>query len=163
MIEPILNDLIVAAHPPRTILGLGSSNEDYRTFVTSLNIGGSTGKLKLAEALGLLSQWQIDFMREVARIRNRYAHNVRNMHKSLTDILTEEQVHHGNIVAHITGMQITLPLPLGLGNQHLKEFMYFLLLADFLANALLTSRPPPLPKELGALLGVGNVSNSSPS
>ena len=49
VIEPILNDLIVAAYPPRPLLGfLGSSNEDYRTFVTSLNIGGRNGKLELA-------------------------------------------------------------------------------------------------------------------
>jgi len=160
VIEPILNERI-AAHR-RGILGFELADTAYRTFLTRMNIGGNTGKLALANALGLLTPWEIDFIDAVARIRNRYAHNVKNMHKSLTDILTEGQVKKGNIVAHITGMQIKLPLPLGLGNQHLKEFMYFQL-ADYLANALQTLRPPPLPKELGALLGVGTVSNASMS
>src|SRR5262249_57466533 len=79
-----------------------SVNENFRTFVTALNISGRTGKLRLAEGLGLLRDYHIEFIEAVTRVRNRYAHNVKNMHKSLTEILTDEQPHQGRILAHLT-------------------------------------------------------------
>jgi hypothetical protein len=142
VIEPTLNELI-AKSPPLppwgNTLGLmsvgQSAKENFRTFVTALNMSGSGGKLKLAEGLGLLTKREIDFIHAVARVRNRYAHNVKNMHRSLTEMLAEEQPHHGRIVEHLTGMNATLPLPLGLDNYFLKDFMYYRL-ADYLGAAL---------------------------
>ena len=120
VIEPMLNDLIVS-HTPLSAqsmaMGLGQSltvRENFRTFVTHLNMSGRTGKLRLAEALGLLPGHHIDFIEAVTRVRNRYAHNVKNMHKSLIEILTEEQPHQGQIAAHLTGLQARLPFPPGL-------------------------------------------------
>jgi hypothetical protein len=49
-------------------------------------MSGRTGKLKLAEGLDLLAEHQIDFIEAVTRVRNRYAHNVKNMHRSLAEI-----------------------------------------------------------------------------
>src|SRR5262245_46577089 len=99
VIEPILNDLIVARapiSPQELVMGFGqSASENFRSFVTPLNMSGRSGKLRLAEALGLLPDRQIEFIEAVTRVRNRYAHNVKNMHKSLAEILTEEQPHHG--------------------------------------------------------------------
>src|SRR5262245_65730303 len=94
VVEPILNELI-ASRPPRGTLPWlppsQSESENFRTFVTALNMAGRTGKLKLAEGMGLLTEDRIAFIRGVAQIRNRYAHNVKNMHRSLADILMEEQ------------------------------------------------------------------------
>jgi hypothetical protein len=155
VIEPILNELI-AKYPPRgnalLLMSIGQSlEENFQAFVASLNISGSSGKLTLAEALGILTKGDIFFIQAVARVRNRYAHNVKNMHRSLTEILTEEQPHHGRIVAHLTGIQRTLPLPSEIDNNILKSFMYHRL-TDYLSVALNTLRPPPLPE--GGLLGL---------
>jgi len=156
VVEPILNELI-ASRPPRGTLPWlppsQSESENFRTFVTALNMEGRTGKLKLAEGMGLLTEARIDFIRGVARVRNRYAHNVKNMHRSLTDILTEEQRNSGRIVEHLTGIKFPLSQSLDpkLRNDLLKRFMYYRL-ADYLSNALHTLRPPPIPE--GGLLGM---------
>jgi hypothetical protein len=100
------------------------------------------GKVALAKSLGLLTKDQARFIEGVARVRNRYAHNVRNMHRSFVDILTEEQQGNGKIVEHVTGIVVRLPAP-ELAPM-LKTFMYHRL-ADYLSNALHTLRPPQLP------------------
>jgi cytochrome c553 len=132
-----------------------SDSENFRTFVTALNIGGRTGKLKLAEGMGLLTEEQIAFIRGVAQVRNRYAHNVKNMHRSLVDILIEEQLKNGRIVEHVTGIKLPLGAPGTIRSERnivLKFFMYRRLV-DYLADALHTLRPPPLP-EGGILSGL---------
>jgi hypothetical protein len=152
VIEPILNDLIASWQqpPPQTnpyqalfLQSLGQNARDnFRAFVTALNIRGPTGKLKLAKGLGLLAQDRIAFIRAVARVRNRYAHNVKNMHRSLADIVTEEQRSNARIIEHLTG--ITLPLAPA-DRVLLKPLMYHRL-AAYLSDALHTLRPPPPPE-----------------
>lgn len=156
VIEPILNELIASRPPRQRPAGLArltaswqSESENFRTFVTALNMEGRAGKLKLAEGMGLLTEERIAFVRAVAQVRNRYAHNVKNMHRSLVDIVTEEQRTNGRIVEHLTG--IKLPWSPAARNELLKEIMYYRL-ADYLSDALHTLRPP-LPPE-GGLLGM---------
>jgi hypothetical protein len=150
VVEPFLNDLI-ATWPPKTLafgvlpMPLPSQSDNFRSFVTALPISGNSGKLKLAEGLGLLSDWQISFVLALARIRNRYAHNVKNMHRSLGEMLAEEQEHNARIVKHLTGLGLKLPLPAGWPDRMLRLFMYHRL-ADFLAQALHILRPPPAPE-----------------
>jgi hypothetical protein len=150
VVEPILNDLIASwQQPPQTspyqalsLLYLGqSARENFRAFVAALNIRGPTGKLKLAKGLGLLTEDRIAFIHAVAQVRNRYAHNVKNMHRSLTDIVTEEQRTNGRIVEHLTGIKLALSPD---RNDVLKLLMYYRL-ADYLSDALQTLRPPPPP------------------
>jgi hypothetical protein len=149
VVEPILNDLICSPFGPLPFalapLTPAEQAEGYRSFVVSLNMSGRAGKLKLARGLGLLTQDRVVFIEAVTLVRNRYAHNVRNMHRSLTEILTEEQQSDKQIVKHLTGIDITLP-----ENAIVKSFMYYRL-ADYLAEALHTLRPPPLP--MGGLGG----------
>jgi hypothetical protein len=150
VVEPILNDLIASwQQPPQTspyqalsLLYLGqSARENFRAFVAALNIRGPTGKLKLAKGLGLLTEDRIAFIHAVAQVRSRYAHNVKNMHRSLTDIVTEEQRTNGRIVEHLTGIKLALSPD---RNDVLKLLMYYRL-ADYLSDALQTLRPPPPP------------------
>ena len=117
--------------------------------MTTLNIGGRTGKLKLAKGLNLIAQDRVDFIDAVTRVRNRYAHNVKNMHRSLADIVTEEQRNNGRIVEHLTGINLAEGPP---SNVLLKSLMYYRL-ADYLSEALHTLRPPPLPQSMGGILG----------
>jgi hypothetical protein len=140
VIEPILNDLI-SARRPRT-LGVATPGESFQTFVAGLNISGRVGKVALATGLGLLREDQVHFIQGVALVRNRYAHNVRNMHRSLVDILMEEQNNNGKIVEHLTGVRIKLPAPRL--EPMVKLFMYHQL-ADYLSDALKALKPPPLP------------------
>jgi hypothetical protein len=165
VIEPILNELIATGTPRpgsgsvagalQFIASGQSVRENFRTFVAALNMSGRTGKLRLAQGMGLLVDHHVDFIEAVTRVRNRYAHNVKNMHRSLPEILMEEQASHGRIVEHLTGLHGKLPLPSGLDNSNfLKSFMYHRL-ADYLSNALDTLRPPPLPTlGPGALSGL---------
>lgn len=158
VIEPMLNDLISARRPMPSFGILTSPpvaaqhDESFRSFVAGLNIGGRVGKVELAKCLGLLNDDRIRFIEGVARVRNRYAHNVRNMHRSIADILTEEQKSNAKIVGQVTGMQIKLPSPVLA--PFLKLFMYHRL-ADYLSDALHTLKPPPFPMGgiLGGLLG----------
>jgi hypothetical protein len=149
VVEPILNELIASCPP---WLRLPQSDSEYfRTFVTALNMEGRAGKLTLAEGMGLLTEQRIAFIRAVARVRNRYAHNVKNMHRSLIDILSEEQRNSGKIVEDLTGQPFPVS-PSPLGNDLIKQLMYYRL-ADYLSEALQTLRPPPLPDE-GGILGM---------
>jgi len=150
VIEPILNDLIASwQKPPQAnpFAALFSSveqsaRENFRTFIAALNIRGPAGKLRLAKGLGLLPQHQIAFINAVAQVRNRYTHNVKNMHRSLTEIVTEEQQTNGRIVEHLTGVKLPpSPIP---RSELLKRFMYYQL-ADYLSGAFQTLRPPPPP------------------
>lgn len=100
----------------------------------------------------LITKDNFNFIAGLARIRNRYAHNVKNMHRSLKDILGEEQKNNKPIVEKVTGLEgITLPDDY-VANGTLKMFMYFRL-ADYLADALDTLRPPPIPAGVTGLLG----------
>jgi hypothetical protein len=153
VIEPILNDLIASWQSQTPSFGAlpslldfeQTARENFRAFVAALNIGGPTGKLELAKGLGLLAQDRIAFIRAVARVRNRYAHNVKNMHRSLADIVTEEQRTNGRIVEHLTGINLPLSPDPEDRNLFLKLSMY-LRLAFYLSDALQTLRPPPPPE-----------------
>jgi hypothetical protein len=163
VVEPLLNDLI-ASWPtqPFGFERFAKQNENFRTFVTKLNISGNTGKLRLAEGLDLLPGWQVLFIQALARVRNRYAHNVKNMHRSLTEILTEEQQDNQRIVTQLTGMEVTQPWLVDNGNYYLKLLMYHNL-THFLAGALHTLRPPPQPGGLlGALLAGASIKPGAP-
>jgi hypothetical protein len=164
VIEPILNDLIASwQQPQRTspypLLDLEqSARGNFRAFVTALNIRGPTGKLKLAEGLGLLAKDRLAFIRAVAQVRNRYAHNVKNMHRLLADIVTEEQRTNGRIIEHLTGINLAGGPP---SNELLKLLMYYRL-ADYLSDALHTLRPPPLPESTGGIFrGLGQLAASA--
>jgi hypothetical protein len=117
VIESMLNELI-ANHPPqrpyedRGPLGgtsqtsLGPvANENYREFVARLPMDRGLGKIGLAQGLGLITTQHAGFIKGVASVRNRYAHSVKNMDRSLKDILTEEQQHDNKIVERVTGLQ----------------------------------------------------------
>lgn len=165
VIEPMLNDLI-SARPPKPAFGSLAAalaipapiDDGFQSFVIGLNIGGRVGKVALAKSLGLLNEDQVRFIEGVARVRNRYAHNVRNMHRSFADILLEEQNSNGKIVGQVTGVQIKLPSPIIA--PYLKLFMYHRL-ADYLSSALHTLRPPPLP--MGSLFGLLNSTSDENS
>src|SRR4029077_19595818 len=103
---------------------------------------GRGGKVKLARSLGMLSEDQASFIEGVARVRNRYEHNDKNMHRSLVDILEEEQQGNAKIVEQVTGLVAKLPSPEL--EPMFKGFMYYKL-ADYLSDALHTLRPPPIP------------------
>jgi hypothetical protein len=160
VVEPILNDLICSpgAMPFAFAPMFVEQAEGYRNFVVSLHMSGRAGKLKLARGLGLLTADRVAFIEAVTQVRNRYAHNVKNMHRSLAEILMEEQHRNKQIVKHLTGLDSS-PLDSSLASVFhkaaLKPFMYYRL-ADYLAEALHTLRPPPLPTGglAGGLLGL---------
>jgi hypothetical protein len=142
VVEPMLNELIAKQMVGIPILGMPSQerNEIYASFAASLNMSGRAGKLRLAEELRLLTKERVVFIEALSRVRNRYAHNVKNMHRSLLEILTEEQQHNNQIVKNLTGLDLSLSA--SDDPAFLKFFMYYRL-ADYLAEALQILRPPP--------------------
>jgi hypothetical protein len=144
VVEPMLNELIVNQMAGIALRGMPfqEKNEIYASFVASLNMLGRAGKLGLAEELGLLTKDRVVFIEALSRVRNRYAHNVKNMHRSLVEILTEEQQHDNQIVKNLTGLDLSLPE--SDDKTFLKFFIYYRL-ADYLAEVLHILRPPPLP------------------
>jgi hypothetical protein len=154
VIEPILNELIMKCQPQLAPFAfvLAPTPAGYEDFVVSLNISGRGGKLKLAQALGLLTNDRVLFIGAVARVGNRYAHNVKNMHRSLGEILTEEQQSNKQIVKQLTGVDLTRS----------SDDAIFLCTSSSrnLAEARQTLRPPPLPT--GGLLGLGALFSNPP-
>jgi hypothetical protein len=149
VVEPMLNELIAKQMTGPDVPGITTPGRDeiYASFVVSLNMSGRAGKLRLAEELGLLINERVVFIEALSRVRNRYAHNVKNMHRSLVEILTEEQQHNKQIVKNLTGFDLSLSS--SDDQTFLKLFMYYRL-ADYLADALQILRPPP---PSGGLLG----------
>jgi hypothetical protein len=74
------------------------------------------------------------------------------MHRSLAEILAEEQKSNQHIMAQLTGIRTDLykTLSSDSGGSVLSSLMYYRL-TDFLAGALDTLRPPPPPS--GGLFG----------
>jgi hypothetical protein len=155
VVEPLLNQMIAAGLARPEILGMPLSpaqNESFRTFVAALNMSGRTSKVAFAEALGLLTKSQIGFIKALALVRNRYAHNVKYMHRSLAEILAEEQKSNQRIMTQLTGIGGDLYESLSSddGGSVLRSLMYYRL-TEFLAGALDTLHPPPPPS--GGLFG----------
>jgi hypothetical protein len=148
--EPILNAVI--SDFPRPTSGLGPSSEQkeyFRTFVTALSL---TARINLAKGLGLITPHQALFADGLSQVRNRYAPNVKNMHGSLPEILAEVQPKHGTILNNLTGLpdDTSFPLDHPASAQVVKIIMYHCL-AEYLADAVQTPRPPPPPE--GGILG----------
>lgn len=84
-IEPMLNELLeenitrALKHPKVNFPG----GETLAEFVLARNLDE---KRKLAVKCELIDQARSNFIRNIANVRNRYAHNVTNMHLSLPDI-----------------------------------------------------------------------------
>jgi hypothetical protein len=162
VLEPILNDVI--SDFPRPLSGFGHSFEQkeyFRTFVTALNL---SAKIKLAKGLGLITPPQARFAVALSQVRNRYAHNVKNMHRSLAEILAEEQPRHGTIVKNLTGLPNGMSLPLDHpASADIAKVMMYHRLADYLASALHTLQPPPTPAGglLGGLFATENADTAS--
>lgn len=94
-IEPVLNDLIEHEFS-LSGGGLGGMPPSERfsgvvEFARGLPLGGGkSGKLQFALALGAIDQSDMDFVESLSRIRNRYAHHVRNSERSLKEMWREE-------------------------------------------------------------------------
>jgi hypothetical protein len=147
--EPMLNQLIVARRH------FAVDELSYARFVTTLPMAGRSGKLQLAETMGVLSETERAFIGALSQVRNRYAHNIKNLHRALYELLSEEREHNGKIVDQLCGLDLTgITIVLNEEqNTSIKQMMYHTL-ADFLANSLNTIRPPPLPSTAtGGLFG----------
>lgn len=68
--------------------------EELALFIERLNMGGRTGKLEFAKALGLLEDRHVAYLNLLAELRNRVVHSIQNVSFTLADYLagrTKEQ------------------------------------------------------------------------
>jgi hypothetical protein len=84
-IEPLINELLeenitrVLKHPKVNFPG----GDTLAEFVVSRNLDD---KRKLAVKCELISQSRSDFIRHIANVRNRYAHNIKNIPLSIYEV-----------------------------------------------------------------------------
>ncbi len=93
--ETMLNELI--EHSMTSGLGLGVSQTKIRALKAAadlltrgLSLQGRPSKISLAKSLNMLDTDDAKFVGAVARIRNRYAHNIRNSDSRITDLAPSE-------------------------------------------------------------------------
>jgi hypothetical protein len=81
------------------------------------------------------------------------------MHRTLAEILEEERQSNSNVLAHVIGYSGQLPEA---AKPQIRLLMY-LRLSDYLADALHTLAPPPLPEGglFGGLFGLGGPATLS--
>lgn len=194
-LEPILNQLLagrlafgrkITALP--LLLGgdivdgsTAATDEELLEMVAAMPLEGRSGKLGLCAALGCLNPRQRRYISALARVRNRFAHNIRNMSLTLRDIAQKMYPVEGErkkLLLDLMGWQGD--------TEHIdiifaltgKEFIYTNM-ANLLADALHIMKPPPftgmfgLPGSGGAIGDLGGLldgrqpeeesSNQSPS
>lgn len=106
-VEVIVNELIVHAMTrPTGGLGGNTGKEVFGSaadFITErLQLDGRAGKLEYGRRLNVLTAKDIKYIQAVARIRNRYAHNIRNAGRSLIELTDEEHANNKNIFSDLT-------------------------------------------------------------
>jgi hypothetical protein len=137
VVEPILNDMLFGHVFQQST---DSSDDSLKAFVTALPNTGRTGKLTLLKRLGHLSIEYCNFIEALTRIRNRYAHNAKNMHRTLTDICKEESKNDAKLLSNLT---ILVKPNYDVPPELIRLLMYFKL-GSFLGEALL-HLPSPVP------------------
>lgn len=106
-IEPALNDLI--EHELFRPNGLGGQKNSDRfrrlaDFAASkLPLNGRASKLEFADCFGILSDQHKDFISAIAGIRNRYAHNIRNLPRSLLEVFKELEPRDRKLFRKLVG------------------------------------------------------------
>jgi len=167
-LEPIINELLAARLTfarkinMQALLGELSGEaatpEKLPEIVAPMPLGGRPGKLELCAALGCLTRRQQRYVSAVARVRNRYAHNIRNMHLSIHEIVRKlardepSRVQlYTDLIGSETKAQAELVFAL-LGKQ-----MIYVNMANFLADALQIIKPPPYTGHLAGLFGLGQA------
>ena len=147
-IEPLLNELLeenitrALKHPKVNFPG----GETLAEFVLARNLDD---KRKLAVKCELIDKARSEFIRNVANVRNRYAHNVKNMHLSISEIAKKLSPKDEGVAVLNSLYGITSEVP---HSTLVKPFMRPLLYWNFaflLADVIKGINPP----SLGALAG----------
>ena len=105
-IEPIVTQLIdkrlVAPHG-----GLGGRSNKAAfgkiiEFVETLPLDGRSSKIEFAKKLDVLGEDDVQFIKALAVLRNRYAHHVRNATRNAAEIIREGMVGNGKLLSQLT-------------------------------------------------------------
>lgn len=84
--------------------------EELMPFVSRLAVDGTTGKLKLALILGVMDEPQAKYVRQLANIRNRFAHSIENIAGSLGAYVAARPAEwRRDFARNCTGLYLPLP------------------------------------------------------
>ena len=124
-----------------------------------LALEGRSGKIELVNRHDLLSSESIQTIRQFDKIRNRYIHDVKDIVKTLQEIVVElDSANSGEFTRHMMRFLIKRKAGSEAAQRRLHEETRFWLVINFLfvmSNAYGYTRPPPIPKGsiLSAIFG----------
>ena len=154
-IEPLINELLkenitrVLTHPKVSFPGADTLAE----FVLARNLDE---KRKLAVKSELIKPSQSEFIRHVANVRNRYAHNIKNISLSISEI-AQKLSPQDNGAAILRGLSNLDQPP----RNALRIFLYWNF-AFLLSDVIKGIKPPEWKGGAGILSTVGTLSLEPP-
>lgn len=167
-IEPILNELLAGRLAlgrkiaPLSLLlggdaagGGAATDEELLAMMAAMPLDGRSGKLRLCGALGCLNPRQRCYISALARVRNRFAHNIRNVNLTLDDIaqkMCPRESDRKKLFLDLMGWQGSAEYINIIFALTGKEMIY-VNMANFLADALHIMKPPPFVGVFGLLGG----------
>jgi hypothetical protein len=118
------------------------------------NTRDRTRKVKLAKNMGLLTDRQSEFVLAIYQARDFYAHNVKNLHLSIFEIIAKAKTKQPNMIFHLAALEVSPENEAYLRSTgNLKTFIYWNF-AGFLSDALHVLQPPPFFGSKGIFAGV---------
>jgi hypothetical protein len=117
-------------------------------------------KAQLAFEMGIISKERCDFIKAVFDIRDHYAHHVKNLHLSVSEVAKKLQATNGQIFMHVAGLDMDHKGSKLFAALFIRAFIFHRF-ALFLSAALSVIKPPPLPPGLGLLGSLGWTSGEN--
>jgi hypothetical protein len=152
-VEPVINELIeLGMSQPHGGLG-GKKTKDMFAGLSALltdhriNLNGRPSKIDIAQSLNVISSEDRNFIEALSKIRNRYAHNIRNVTRDVKDMCADFCRTDAKFYEKLLRVDTT---SLDIPNDALKFFI-MISFSVFLQN--LNQAHTSLMSEVGGLLG----------
>ncbi len=141
-IEPLINQALEAEI--KSLRKLKVEHEGANALAKFVRDGRSRNeRAKLAMQMGLLSDSRLKFVLSVYQLRDHYAHNVRNFHLDIFEIIKKIETDDAKIIFDLSGLDRKGKHGKILVAILLKTFVYQRF-AGFLSDALHILKPPTL-------------------
>jgi hypothetical protein len=144
IIEPVLNEVL---RMRMFALGgdfktLSEAQDSLESFIDSLAVRGRAGKANLARDLGFIADHDLKFIDDITTLRNRYAHDIRNLSLSVRDLCSKMGPNGERIAKELVGLADITDQEVY--NDTYRVLMYFNV-ASFISRAMQAIKPPPPP------------------
>ena len=140
-IEPLINDaLSVEIRILRKGKIESESASEIAKFVNKTK--DRLKKAKLAKDIGIITPDRYNFISAIYQLRDRYAHNIKNIHLDIFEIIKKVEIDDNDIAFRLSGIEKKEKFAEILAAQHLRDFVYWRF-AGFLSETLRVLKLPP--------------------